>query len=79
MIKYLVCKKEEIKYNNKIKQHKMLNSDYITTEYIKERNLNCVEIPDHLYRILIVRGTGSGKTNALFNLINHKPDIDKFF
>ena len=57
----------------------MLNSDYITTEYIKEHNLNCVEIPDHLYRILIVRGTGSGKTNALFNLINHKPDIDKFF
>ena len=57
----------------------MLNSDYITTEYIKEHNLNCVEIPDHLYRILIVRGTGSGKTDALFNLINHKPDIDKFF
>ena len=27
----------------------------------------------------IAGGSGSGKTNALLNLINHKPDIDKFF
>ena len=26
-------------------------------------------IPDHPYKILIVGGSGSGKTNALFNLI----------
>ena len=31
------------------------------------------------YRILIIRDTGSGKTNALLNLINHKPDIDKIY
>ena len=30
-----------------------------------------------LYRILILGGSGSGKTNSLFNLINHPPDIHK--
>ena len=27
--------------------------------------------------MLINGGPGSGKTNSLFNLINHQPDIDK--
>ena len=27
--------------------------------------------------MLIIRGSGSGKTNSLLNLINHQPDIDK--
>ena len=36
-------------------------------------------IPDHPYRILIIGGSGSGKTNALLNLINHQPDIDKIY
>ena len=30
----------------------------------------------HLYRMLIIGGSGSGKTNTL-NLINNQPDIDK--
>ena len=34
-------------------------------------------VPDHPYRILIIAGCGSGKTNALLNLINSNPDIDK--
>ena len=34
-------------------------------------------IPDHPYRILIVGGSGSGKTNVLLNLINNQPDVDK--
>ena len=34
-------------------------------------------IPDHPYRILILRGSGSGKTNTLLNLINEQSDIDK--
>ena len=34
-------------------------------------------IPDHPYRVLIIGGSGSGKTNALLNLINNQPDIDK--
>ena len=31
------------------------------------------------YRILIIGGFGSGKTNALLNLINNQPDIDKIY
>ena len=31
------------------------------------------------YRILIIGGPGSGKTNALLNLINNQPDIDKIY
>ena len=34
-------------------------------------------IPDHPYRILIIGGSGSAKTNALLNLIENQPDIDK--
>ena len=35
-------------------------------------------IPDHSYRILIICGLGSGKTNVLLNLIKHKRlDLDK--
>ena len=43
----------------------------------KEHNLNWPQIPDHSHRILIVWGSRSGKTNALFNQINHEPDIRK--
>ena len=34
-------------------------------------------IPHHPYRVIIAEGSGSGKANALLNLINHQPDIDK--
>ena len=46
---------------------------------IKEHNSNWPEVLDHPYRILIIGGSGSGKTNALFNLINNEPDIDKIY
>ena len=36
-------------------------------------------VPDHPYRILIIGGSGSGKTNALLNLIENQPDIDKIY
>ena len=36
-------------------------------------------IPDHPYRIVIIGGSGSGKTNALLNLIENQPDIDKMY
>ena len=42
-----------------------------------EHNLNWQYIPDHPYRILMIGGSGSGKTNSLLNLINKQPDIDK--
>ena len=31
------------------------------------------------YRMLIIGGSGSGKTNLLFNLINQQRDIDKIY
>ena len=49
----------------------MFNFDFITKEDIKEHYQNWTEIPDDLYKILIVGGFGSGKTNALLNLINN--------
>ena len=38
-----------------------------------------IYIPDHPYRILIIGGSGSGKTNTLLNLITNQPDIDKIY
>ena len=44
----------------------MINFDDVVKENITERNPNCPEIPDYLYRILIIGGSGSGKPNSLF-------------
>ena len=55
----------------------MINFDDVTKENIKEHNPNWPQIPDHPYRILIIGGSGSGKTNSIFNLISQQPDIDK--
>ena len=57
----------------------MFSFDYITKEDIKEHNPTWPKIPDHPYRILLIGGSGSRKTNALLNLINHEPDIDKIY
>ena len=43
-------------------------------------NPNWSYIPNHPYRILIIGGSRSGKTNVLSNLIKHqRPDIDKIY
>ena len=57
----------------------MFNFDYVINEDIKEHNPNWPEIPDRGYRILIIRGCGSGKRNALLNLIDNEPDVDKTY
>ena len=36
-------------------------------------------MPDHPYRIIIIGGSGSGKTNTLLSLINEHYDIDKIY
>ena len=36
-------------------------------------------IPDYPYRIFIIGGIRSGKTNVLLNLINNEPDIDRIY
>ena len=44
-----------------------------------DHNPNWPYITDHLYRILIMGGSGSGKTNVLLKLIKcQRSDIDKF-
>ena len=57
----------------------MINFDDYTNENIIEHNPKWPYIPDHPYRILIIGSSGSGKTNALLNLINNQPDIDKIY
>ena len=57
----------------------MINFDDVVKDNIKEHNPNWPQIPDHIYRILITGGSGSEKTNSLFNPINHQPDIDKIY
>ena len=49
------------KYNKTMQ--KIFNFNDVTKENIKEHNLNWLQIPDHLYRILIIEGSGSGKRN----------------
>ena len=36
-------------------------------------------IPDHPYRILVISGSGLGKTNALLNLVKEQGDIDNIY
>ena len=55
----------------------MINFDDIVNENKTEHNKNWPYTPDHPYRMLIIGGSGSGKTNVLLNLIENQPDIDK--
>ena len=57
----------------------MFNFDYTTKEDIKARNPNWSEVIDHPYRILIIEGSSSERTNVLLNLINQEPSIDKIY
>ena len=53
--------------------------DKIINKNNEEHNKKRPHIPDHPYRILIIGGSGSGKTNTLLNLINEQQDIDKIY
>ena len=57
----------------------MINFDNYVNENKTKHNKNWPYIPDHPYRILIIGGSGSGKTNVLLNLIENQPDIDKIY
>ena len=57
----------------------MINFDEYTNENKLMHNPGWPYIPDHPCRILIIWGSGSGKTNTLLNLINKQPDIDKIY
>ena len=57
----------------------MINLDDYVNVNKTEHNKNWPYIPDKPYRILIIGGSGYGKTNALLNLIENQPDIDKIY
>ena len=57
----------------------MLNLEKIVNNINQQHNGKWPYIPDHPYRILIIGGSGSGKTNTLLNLINEQKDIDKIY
>ena len=53
--------------------------DSITSKNRRIHNEKWPYISDNPYRSLIIGGSGSGKTNTLFNLINQQGDIDKIY
>ena len=57
----------------------MINFDDYVNENKTKHNKNWPYIPDHPYRILIIGGSGSGKTNLLLKLIENQPDLDKIY
>ena len=57
----------------------MINLESIINGNNKEHNEKWPYIPDLLYTIIIIRGSGSGKINALINLINEQNDFGKIY
>ena len=56
----------------------MINFDNYVNENKTKHNKNWPYIPDHPYRILIIGGSGSGKTNLLLNLIKINQTLIKY-
>ena len=57
----------------------MINFVNYTNENKTKNNKNLPYIPNHPCRIIIIGGSGSGKTNLLLDLIENQPDIDKIY
>ena len=60
----------------------MFKLNDITNENNEDHNRNFPYIPDHPYKMLIIGGSGSRKTNALFNWIKEQDNdelIDKIY
>ena len=57
----------------------MFNLDDITNENNEEHNKKWPYVPDQWYKIFIIGGFWSGKTNALLNLMIQQDDIDKIY
>ena len=57
----------------------MINFDNYTNENKIEHNPKWPYIPDTPYRAIIIGSSGCGITNALLNIINNQPGIDKIY
>ena len=57
----------------------MINFDNYVNENKSKQNESWPYTPGHPYRISIIGGSGSRKTNLILNLIENQPDIDKIF
>ena len=57
----------------------MINFDDYVNENKTKHNKNWPYTPDHSYRILIIGGSGSRKSNVLLNLIDNQPGMDKIY
>ena len=57
----------------------MINLDSITNGNNKEHNEKWPFISDHPHRMLMIGDSGSGKINALLNLIKEQDDVDKIY
>ena len=64
LLKYVKVKYQRYNYNIK-----MINFDNYVNENKTKHNKNWPYIPDHPDRILIIGGSGSGKTNLFLNLM----------
>ena len=60
----------------------MFNLDDTTNENNEDHNKKWPYVPNHRYRMLIIGRSGSGKTNALLNLVRKQGSdnrIDKIY
>ena len=70
--------------SNSIKEPKQISKKFTGNNqvryrrHLKEHNPNFHPISGHPYRILKISSCGCRKTNALLNLIDYQPDIDKY-
>ena len=78
MSKDLIWEWKNIKSINIIRKYKNFQLG-LQFKGKQKNNPKWPEILDHPHRILIIGGSGSGKTNALLNLITNEPDIDKSY
>ena len=72
-------RKKEIKCSNIIKWYNQWLILMVLQKKTKEHNPNSSQIPDHSQKMLIIGGSGWGKTNSWFNLIKEEPDFDKIY
>ena len=57
----------------------MINLDNYVNGNKTKHNKNWPYIPDHPNRILIIGGSGPGKTNLLLKLTENQPELDKIY